>query len=172
MGQVMGVTAAGIEASGLVAGMQAAAATGGSVALVMWPLWAPLLAIGVLASSAAAAAATVSAMARSASNAWREACGNPTGLLKGHEWVMMAHNWGAHELFSFTSEEAALEFMRRGEKIRRILLRLTPGTKSQFSHTRECEWHEAKHRGDNPAVDDELRRGLKATLDAAPAGER
>ena len=157
METVLGLGAAGIEAGGLVAALQSAAAVGSPLAPVLVGATLPVI---VPLAVVCAAAVTVGVVQHV--NYVRVLPSEPTGEPKkaSGRYVVGAHDFGVVLFWQHNDFESANATFRE-LRIRRILFDLEGG---DVQKTR-CQWSEVKHRGDAPHVDGNIRAALESALD-------
>jgi len=159
MGAVLGVSAAGPVAGGLWANIQSAAMTGALNPIIGW-IVAPVLAIG------AAVGAAVFSVYKHAQD---HLMGEITGLLAGHAWIMLAHNWSNRtEIRAFQSLEEAKESFKKGRTLRRMIVKLNRPGQQPHDNTWgwTLPWVEHRFDGLNPNVDNEMRSHLLEQLES------
>ena len=162
MSAVVGLGAAGIEAGGLIAGMQAAAATGGSVALVAAPLAAAVFVGGVATAVGVAAAVSVG---QEEMEKLRKLPSKPNGVDASAKYIVLVHDFDTVHAWSVNKRTDAGRVLS-GIKLRHFAVKLNQpsviyaDSKSPW----HVSWTEFGHGGSAPWVDDDMRRFLLKKL--------
>lgn len=162
METVLGIGVAGIEAGGLVAALQSAAAVGSPLAPVLVGATLPVLVPLAIVGTAAVTVGVVQHV-----NYVRVLPSEPTGEPKkgSGRYVVGAHDFGK-VLFWQSDDLEACKTVFRELRLRRILFDLD-GLQGQPTkvHGVTRTWNEMKHQGQAPHVDNHIRHDLQAALD-------
>ena len=157
MGNVIGVSVAGPVAGQAFALVQSAC-MGGAAAATTLAWWIAGSVVGLVLLVLGTAAGVVFAIYHKAQ---QHLMGVVTGLLAGHKWLTLVHNWHhGVEVRSFATRAKARNSFVQGGDLRRIMLRLNDD--GDPLHNNGWNWHlpwrEHRHSGWGTHLDNEMRK--------------